>query len=174
MPATFAKAETDPLATGQVSAEQTARIAADLLKQDAATAATDAELNALFGGAPTWQLVPSGFPTSAPAASAARQNTTGKTLLVKANVGVLSDPGENGHLYMDISPNNVDWTSYAAVAYVANRNTAQNIGQTGVGGHVFALVPNGWWYRYSSITIAGYSNPDYVLNNGFELLRTVT
>src|SRR3954468_14399083 len=40
----YSAPESDPVASAAVTAEQAARTAADLLKQDAATAATDAEL----------------------------------------------------------------------------------------------------------------------------------
>jgi hypothetical protein len=43
--------EADPVASAAVTAEQVARIAADALKQDAATAATDSEVAAVVAAA---------------------------------------------------------------------------------------------------------------------------
>src|ERR1051325_6472336 len=78
----------------------------------------------------------------------AYRNTSGRTRLVTYDCGVVCDPGENGHIYFDLSPDNTDWTTYQKQSYVGNRQTIENLGQNGHGGMLFGIVPNNWYFRF--------------------------
>jgi hypothetical protein len=82
---------------------------------------------------------------------------------------VLSAPGQNGHVYLDVTPddgagkpNDALWT---ASAYVADRNQILNLDTAGAGGTLSAIVPAGQWYRLRTMTITGFDAPTYVLDS---------
>jgi hypothetical protein len=105
------------------------------------------------------------------------QNTTGFRIFLQIRGGVASDPSENGHIYLDIAPNNnggaVPTTGWMTTSYVAYRNnqatgTGSPVGQAGqgalgAGSTVFAFVPNGWWYRLRAVNIYT-TKPEYILD----------
>jgi hypothetical protein len=123
--ATFPLVEADPVfgTEGATDDELTAAVEAlDSSKQDAGTAATDDEVAALFSmfGEPTPQFV-AGLDTP-------RQNTTGKMLLVVSHMGVVSGPGENGHINFDTTSDLSDnpWDRLQ-LTYVACRNAVPKV-----------------------------------------------
>lgn len=138
-------------------------------KQDAATAATDAEVAAaiasIFATAPTAQLV-AGF-------DVARHHTGAKPILVSVIGGVASDPGENGHIYFETSPDGIDWASFQKLSYVACRNRIENLGQVGAGGTVWGIVKPGHYWRYRTYTATGYATPEFIMDTGFEYVYRV-
>jgi hypothetical protein len=97
------------------------------------------------------------------------RNTTGSAVFLTVRAGVLSAPGQNGHVYLDITPddgtgkpNDALWTS---AAYVAQRNQLLNLDAAGAGSTLSAIVPAGHWYRLRTLTIAGFSAPTYILDS---------
>lgn len=152
-----------------IAVEQAARIAADALKQDASTAATDPELAgglaSVFATAPTGQIA-AGF-------DVARHYTGTKPVVITLNCGVVSDPGENGHIYFETSPDNVNWTTVQKLSYIACRNRIESIGQIGKGGMIWGIVLPGHWWRYRTYTANGYNTPDFVMDNATEWIYPV-
>jgi hypothetical protein len=83
---------------------------------------------------------------------------------------VVSAPQQNGHMYLEISQDNVNWVPWD---YIACRNN-QNYSTTGQGTVVSggpnigcgaglqALVPAGWWYRVRTETQTNYAAPSYL------------
>jgi hypothetical protein len=118
----------------------------------------------------SWDPMSSGFSVSNPVAfglpalNVNARNKTGKPILVNIDGGVVSDPGENGHLYLEVAAARADGTPYPfqRVAYVACRNTAAATAQIGCGGTLSGIVPVGGFYRLTLVTAANYKTPDYV------------
>lgn len=111
--------------------------------------------------------------TNGPALDTAVQNTSGP-LEVKIRCGVVAAPGQNGHMYFEISPDNVTW--YSSGGYVACRNNQAvgtggtapvggGTGHIGAGGTVGCVVPDTWYYRIRTSTASGYSTPTFVYDN---------
>jgi hypothetical protein len=170
MPASFppvAAEETDPVASAAAAAETARALAAEATKQDAATAASALAdgLAGVFGTAPTGQIA-AGFDTP-------RHYTGAKPIIITLIGGVASDPGENGHIYFETSPDNADWTSFQKLSYVACRNRIENTGQIGAGGTIWGVVKPGHWWRYRTYTAAGYNTPDFVMDDGIEWIYPV-
>lgn len=113
--------------------------------------------------------------TFTPAAIGTASRNTLETGIITLRAGVISAPGQNGHVYMEICPDNGAGAPNAAwikMDYVGCRNN-QAVGTGGTApvgggaGHiacsagVTAIVPNGWWYRLNGVTIAGYTAPTF-------------
>lgn len=96
-----------------------------------------------------------------------RQNTLTSPILVLLECGVVSDPGENGHLYFEISLTPTPTWGWK-VCYIGNRNRIENLGQTGVGGTIWGIVRPGYWWRYTTYTAAGYVTPQFLTDTGTE------
>jgi hypothetical protein len=99
------------------------------------------------------------------------RNTAGSAVFLTVRAGVLSAPGQNGHIYLDVTPddgtgkpNDALWTT---AAYVAQRNQLLNLDAAGAGSTLSAIVPAGHWYRLRTLTIAGYSAPTYILDGSY-------
>ena len=97
------------------------------------------------------------------------RNQVGKDILLNVEGAVVSDPGENGHLYLEVAPAKADGTpgTFLKVAYVACRNTAASTGQIACGGTLTSMVPVGGYYRLTLVTAAGYKTPDFVYDSGY-------
>lgn len=109
---------------------------------------------------------------------AGAQNTTGFTILMWLRCGVAANPGQNGHIYLEVALNNngaaVPTTGWKTVDYVAQRNNhaagvggagtvaGDNTAMLGNGRGLHGAVPNNYWYRLRTQTIAGYSAPTYI------------
>jgi hypothetical protein len=103
--------------------------------------------------------------------NAPTRNTTGAAVFLTVRAGVLSAPGQNGHVYLDIAPddgtgkpNDTLWT---ASAYVADRNQILNLDTAGAGSTLSAIVPAGQWYRLRTMSIAGFDAPTYILDGSY-------
>lgn len=103
--------------------------------------------------------------SAAPALNTPVLNSTGNALLVSIGGAVDSDPNENGHLYMDVAPNNTftggdSWE----IPYSATRN---NTGQGGLIKQVaqlWAIIPPGYYRRYRNTTSAPWNTPTHTLD----------
>lgn len=105
------------------------------------------------------------YPTQAALPTAfneVRQNTTGSHLFMSLRAGVVSAPGQNGHIYFEVSHDNSQWRIWD---YVACRNESGNGGPIGTGKGLFAMVPAGYYYRLRTATIAGFATPTFVLDS---------
>lgn len=116
-------------------------------------------------------------------AAGGAQNGTGSAIFLVIRAGVVSDPDENGHIYLEIAPNNNNGArpvaGWLTCDYVAARNnqaagtglpSANGGGSVGVGVGLKAFVPVGWWYRLRVAVIASYNAPEWILdgaNAGF-------
>jgi hypothetical protein len=98
---------------------------------------------------------------------------SGKAIFLTIKGAVISNPQQNGHMYLEISADGS--TNWLAMDYVACRNnqaagTGGGSVQSGgpniaVGRGLQAYVPAGWWYRIRTQTITNYSAPTYVYDN---------
>lgn len=98
-------------------------------------------------------------------------NDQGRPFFVSFRCGVVSQPGQNGHIYLDVNSNNPN--SWLPVDYVACRNN-QAVGtggtapvgggtaQIGNGKALQAVVPAGWFYRFRTFTATGYAAPSFL------------
>lgn len=109
-----------------------------------------------------------------PALNAIRQNTTGKNIHITALVGVVSNPQQNGHMYAEVSIDQVTWNGIDYQAFRNNQTsgtgggTVQSGGPNlGAGQGLQLFVPDGWYWRLRTATIAGYSAPTYTYESGF-------
>lgn len=104
---------------------------------------------------------PSNFNTNA-------RNTTGRNILVTIRCGVVSAPGQNGHIYLDTCPDNGSGAPngvWVANDYIGVRNQATNTDAIGTGKGLTGVVPAGYWYRLRTVTISGYATPSFVLDS---------
>lgn len=102
------------------------------------------------------------------------QQVLTRAILLTCSVAVVSEPGQNGHISLQIAgqqtaPNEAvappdNW--FLNVGTIANRNAAtgaEDAGEeTGVGGPLMAIVPSGWWWRLKFEQISGFANPTFV------------
>jgi hypothetical protein len=114
------------------------------------------------------------------------QNTTGWRIMLNIRAGVAANPGQNGHIYLEIAPDNnggaLPTTGWITCDYVAARNNqavgtggtgpvpADETAKIGSGKGLMAFVPKGWWYRLRTQVIAGYTAPTFITdgaNAGF-------
>lgn len=167
-------------------AAATASLAAAIgLKQDSSTAATDAEVTALIaahaaGDATDAELaagltsllgVPVGF--AGTALNTVYTNSTGKPVWLSIDAGILSLPGQNGHMMLDVAP--ADESAWYEVCWVTNRNnsTIPGGGETGVGASLQGFVRAGWKWRIRTLTVSGWDAPTNVLDSsGHHYVRT--
>jgi hypothetical protein len=106
---------------------------------------------------------------TAPALNTPIQNVTGKTITLSLRVGIVSAPQQNGHSYLEVSPDQVTWVPWAWGAMRNNQTsgtgggTVQSGGPNlGNGSDLVVEVPAGWWYRLRTSTVAGYSAPTFI------------
>lgn len=117
------------------------------------------------------------------------QNATGFTIDLCIRAGVTGNPQQNGHIYLEIAPDNnngalptTGWLTCDVTGFRNNQAAGTGGGTVQAGGPnlgslvgLKARVPKGWWYRLRTLTIAGYAKPGYILDGaqaGF--FRTVT
>lgn len=117
-------------------------------------------------------------------AAGGAQNATGFRILLVVRAGVAADPGQNGHIYLEIAPDNnagaLPTTGWITTDYVAHRNNqaAGSGGAKGVpadnllgsGKGLIAFVPKGWWYRLRTFVVPSYAAPQWITdgaNAGF-------
>lgn len=107
---------------------------------------------------------------SPPAFNSARQNQTGYSIFLSAQMAVVSNPGQNGHIYLSVSPDGTTWTRMGVVA--CRNNQAVGTGGTSpqpggpnvaAGGQLAAIVPKGWWYKFETYTVTNYATPTFVV-----------
>lgn len=91
-----------------------------------------------------------------------RQNTTTRNIMIVVRAAIVSAPGQNGHIYLETSPDNVTYTMWD---YIACRNESGNIAGVGNGHGLTAMVPKGYWYRLRTQTINGFAAPTYILDS---------
>jgi hypothetical protein len=140
----------------ELAAAEAALEASLATKQDAATGATDTELAEALGnilGPATPQLI-TGF-------NLPRQNTTDKRLLVVTHAGVVSRPGQNGHINFDLTPNEDDdpWEQ-PQVSFVACRNKK--------------LAPPPSLFTSTSKTVGTAADSSTNINAGANVWRPIT
>lgn len=101
----------------------------------------------------------------------ARQNTTGSPILLSVGAGEASDPGENGHVYIQVSTDSdfLDPTDYS-ISYAALRNTAGQGDGLVWDATTQVLVPAGSYWRYFTTTAATYASPAWEILDGREFL----
>lgn len=117
-------------------------------------------------------------------AAGGAKNATGYKILLQIRAGVAADPGQNGHMYLEVAPDNnggaLPTTGWQTCDYVATRNNmAAGTGgarlvagdnMVGAGHGLTAIVPKGWWYRLRTYVVPGYSAPQFITdgaNPGF-------
>lgn len=108
--------------------------------------------------------------------SAKQRNQVGRPIFVSMMVGVISNPQQNGHIYLEVAPGDGTSTQPADGAFVkvgmaaCRNNQAAGTGagtvqaggpNAGAGGQVCAMVPADAWFRLSSEAIAGYTEPGF-------------
>lgn len=92
--------------------------------------------------------------------------------------GVAANPGQNGHIYLEIAPNNnggaAPVTGWKIVDYVACRNNQTTPTGTpgivagdaaaviGSGRGLICYLPNLYWYRLRTQTITQYAAPTFI------------
>jgi hypothetical protein len=88
---------------------------------------------------------------------------TGETaVLMCIRAAVLSAPGQNGHIYLDVAPPpGDDWT---ACSYVACRNEKGAKARIANGATLVAIVQPGWHYRLRTHTVQGFAEPTWILD----------
>lgn len=108
------------------------------------------------------------------------QNTTNYKILLVIRAGVAANPGQNGHIYLEVAPNNnnnsLPTTGWVTVDYVACRNNqAAGTGgsgsyagdsgaMVGAGRGLQAFVAKSNWYRLRTFVVANYSAPTFILD----------
>lgn len=102
------------------------------------------------------------------------QQTISRPIFLGCPVAVVSEPGQNGHISLQIAgqqaaPNQAvappdAW--FLTVGTVACRNNATGAEDTGeeigCGGQLSFIVPSGWWWRLKFEQITGYANPSFL------------
>jgi hypothetical protein len=107
-----------------------------------------------------------------PALGVAGRNLAGAAIELKARVGVVANPGQNGHLYLESSNDNVNWWTLEYVACRCNLDPATSSSgvvaggpNIGVGATLQGRIPNQWYYRIRSQAIAPYASPTFIYEN---------
>lgn len=127
---------------------------------------------------------PAGFVFPVPAAMTPAQNTFVVPVHMTFLVGIIADPGQNGHWYLDVAPPlaapnqavapdaaDASWVYRDYLAFRNNQGadaTRSVAGQEqmGIGRGLQAFVPAGYWYRLRTLVINGYSSPTFVTDAG--------
>jgi hypothetical protein len=157
--------ETDPVATGQLATHAAEDRTDDVHGLDAELDAIEAVIAAKQGVIQplTAQFI-AGFDT-------ARQNTETFPILVKHLVGIVSSPGENGHINFQVSADgSFSPAGSGRLDAIACRNEINNLDEVGTGGPVWGIVEAGHYWRYERQTITSYTAPDFVTINGVEII----
>lgn len=106
------------------------------------------------------------------------QNTTGYKIWLTIRAGVAANPGQNGHIYLEIAPNNnngsLPTTGWLMCDYVAMRND-QAAGTGGAGSYagdagamigagkgLKCFVPNLAWWRLRTYVVPNYTAPTFI------------
>jgi hypothetical protein len=100
-------------------------------------------------------------------------NDQGRPMFVSLKCGVVSAPGQNGHIYLEVNNNapNVWWP----IDYIACRNNQAvgtggtapvggGAGHIGAGAGIKGLIPTACFYRFRTYTASGYSSPTFVMD----------
>lgn len=109
-------------------------------------------------------------------AAGGSRNATGFPIFMLLRVGVAADPDENGHIYLEIAPDNngaLPVNGWVTVSYIAFRNNqaantglpianAGGGGSLGAGTGLASFVPEGWWWRLRPAGITSYNNPEWI------------
>jgi hypothetical protein len=103
-----------------------------------------------------------------PAINTPVKNTTGQGILITMRGGIVSDPGENGHLYLEVAPALASGGpgTFTRSAYAACRNRPAATAQIGCGSTLMGVVPAGGYYRLTFETVTGWQTPAYVYDGG--------
>jgi hypothetical protein len=101
-------------------------------------------------------------------------------ILLVVRAAVISEPGQNGHIYLETAPPLAPDTGADAAAgkvrtwgYVACRNNSPRVAADSAGTiteeiasgcSLVGIVPAGWYYRLRTHTVAGFQTPTFVLD----------
>lgn len=102
------------------------------------------------------------------------QNLTGEDLFASINGGVIALPGQNGHVYLEISKDGIIWVS--AAYHACRNNQAAGTGGTAPvgggaghiasGGQLMTIIPKNWFFRLSVLAPSGFAAATFALENG--------
>lgn len=93
-------------------------------------------------------------------------NTTGSPVWISTRAGVISDPQENGHIYLQISADGATgWIPVGGYFGVRNNSGVPSGGEIGVGGLLTALIPTDYWWQLATTTIGGWNTPTFILES---------
>lgn len=102
-------------------------------------------------------------------------NTYGRPIFISYLAGVVAQPGQNGHIYLEITK--ASPVSWVQIDYIACRNN-QAAGTGGVapvgGGNaqiaagqgLTGFCPAGWFFRLHTVIPGGYAAPSNVADTG--------
>lgn len=142
-----------------------------LHKADHATGGADAMTPADIGAAKAIPNNPAIFGNAftLPALNAIARNTVGSAIEITARVAVVANPQQNGHIYLETSPDQTNWITWGYCACRNNQTSGTGSGTVQSGGPnigsgcgLTAKVPNQWYYRLRSLTASGYSAPFFL------------
>lgn len=98
--------------------------------------------------------------------------TPGRWHYVSMDVAVLSGSGENGHINLQVSADGVGgWITVASVGCRHEIGTGTEV--ISVNGQVSTIVPPGYRIRLQTVTINGYTAPEFVAISGFLILYPI-
>lgn len=99
------------------------------------------------------------------------QNLSGRPVMIQQSVGVISEPGQNGHIEARVASARTQAAFFPANAADviqgehACRNNASGVEDTGEevgsGGQLTFIVPPSWWWGFFTTTIAGWTTPSF-------------